>query len=636
MIRLFLLFALGFWHIAACASAPPLLLEQAFLRDPGGAMKIEEASASTFKNFQSSLGLGFESGAIWIRLKVAAPEPQDPPSKPQLVVRIGPNNLERIDLYAAGPAGWRQQTQGALQPRRGPTSPDDMHSFVIEAAAQEVYLRIEHQGFLIAQIEVLSADALPQAVAKRVRALTISMVMALGLLALGLAFFYIDRSVLLLAYCSFQLGIVLFLASNAGLMAHVFPDASPQWLNRVNGLVYVLRVAMTCWLIWAVLQPHKPGRAYVLGAKCMLGLCGVNALLVLAGQTQLALRLCLLVFSIIPFWQLYGIWAAGALPPQQRRILTVGCLVYIVMLVLGLSINFTDAPWLPTAGPIKQIMDWRLNGFAVGVVFFWITMLEHSAQKRVRAQEVESLRHQALQARSRQAELDDRSALIDMLTHELKNPLATVRFALASLKQQALGQKAWLSRIQNIDMSVRRMDDLIERVAHFSKIERITAPDSSTLLDVAALIQELLIDVSRPEQWEVHVEPGIRFCGDRQLLMVILENLMTNAGKYALPDQKIRIQVSHAYEGRPEQDLESSRTNSTRLARLQISNHVDPASLPDELRLFERYYRHPHAQSQPGMGLGLSVVKTAAQKMGAKVTYRHEDGQVFFTLSVPA
>lgn len=483
---------------------------------------------------------------------------------------------------------------------------------------------------------MVSKDELPHAVARRVRGLSLSLMMALGLLVLGLAFYATDRSAMLLIYCSFQCSIVLFIAFNAGIMVKLFPQVSLEALSLSNGLIYVVRVAMTAWLPWALLRNHQPSRLYVRGAQLMLVMSAVNALLVFSGQLQLALRSCLLIFSLIPFWQLYGVWTARAMPAQQRRVLLVGSVVYIAMLLLGLLLNFAEQSWLPAAGPIKQIVDWRLNGFAIGVVFFSVTMLEHLAQKKARAQEVESLRLQATQARSRQVELDERSALIDMLTHELKNPLGTVRFALASLKQQAQGHKDWLMRIQSIDVSARRMDELIERVANFSKIERITATDSPAILEPAALIQELLSDVSRPEQWEVELEPGVNFCCDRQLLMVILENLITNASKYAQREHKIRIRVSQEHALNPATNQPSGPSPTPGYTLLEISNHVDPDCVPDQPRLFERYYRHPNAQAQPGMGLGLSVVKTAAQKIGSQVSYRHEHGQVFFTLRVPA
>jgi len=246
------------------------------------------------------------------------------------------------------------------------------------------------------------------------------------------------------------------------------------------------------------------------------------------------------------------------------------------------------------------------------------------------------LRHQAMRARTQQTELDEQSALIDVLTHELKNPLSTMRFALASMKHQAQGHQEWLMRIQSIDLSTRRMDDLIERVAHFNKIDRVKFTSSPTSMAPDSLIQELLSELSRPEQWQLRVEPGTRFFCDRQLLMVILDNLMSNARKYGLPAHPICIEVSRSPAPPPIVSPGPGATHEGAYTRFEISNHVDTASAPEASRIFERYYRHPQALSQPGMGLGLSVVKTAAQKIGAHIAYRHADGQVFFTLTVPA
>jgi signal transduction histidine kinase len=56
---------------------------------------------------------------------------------------------------------------------------------------------------------------------------------------------------------------------------------------------------------------------------------------------------------------------------------------------------------------------------------------------------------------------------------------------------------------------------------------------------------------------------------------------------------------------------------------------------PDEARLFERYYRHPSFQNSPGMGIGLSLVHSAAQKMGAQVQYQKTDQDVVFEVRFP-
>lgn len=639
MIRLILFLSLAFWQLTAFAFDKPSVLESAYLKDPSGALTAEQVRTAPFQAYQGGLALGFEPGAVWVRLTLNRATTEPDGQATQAVIEVGPNQLERIDLFVQADGRLAQQTRGALFSTAVQVSPDRMHRFDVKLPTTEptqVFLRMENTGFLVTHVDVFSRADLPQVVAQRVRDTTVSMVLALCLLGLGLAFLITDRSLLLLVYCGFQFTVVLFIASNTGLLALALPSLSPEVLSTFNRLVYLLRVGATVLLAWALLQPHRLRPLYLKGIQVMLGMCALSALLLLTGDVRLALRVSFVVFSVIPLWQLYGIWTAAQLPRQQRRILTTGCGLYLVMLLFGLWLNLTNASWLPEAGPVKQVVDLRLNGVAVGVVFFWITMLERAAQKKTRVQEVEMLRNQALQARAQQAELDERSALIDMLTHELKNPLGAVRFALASLKQQAQGHPESLMRIQSIDLSTRRMDDLIERVAHFNKMERVKATSSPTSLAAGSFIQELLSEVNEPERWQLRVEPGTTFCCDRQLLTVILDNLMTNASKYALREHPICIEVSRSSAPPPNASPDPDRTHEGAYTLFEICNHVDPAGTPEASRIFERYYRHPQAQSQPGMGLGLSVVKTAAQKIGAHIAYRYADDQVFFTLTVPA
>ncbi len=624
MIRLILFLSLAFWQLTAFSFAKPLVLESAYFKDSSSALTLEQARTAPFQVYQGSLGLGFEPSAVWVRLTLSPATAAPDGRAAEVVLQVGPHHLERIDLFVQTGGQWTQKTRGALFTTAANVSPDGMHNFeltLMSAEPTQVFLRMEHTGFLVTQTGVLLKADFPQAMAKRVRAITVSMVLALSLLGLGLTFYILDRSLLLLVYCGFQLVVVLFVASLSGFLALALPSASPEVLTGLNRLFFVLRVSMTVVLAWALLKPHKIKPLFLRGIQLLLVVCAVIVVLLYVGEVRLALRLIFVVFTVLPLWQLYGIWTATDLPVQQRRLLTLGSVVYLALVLVGVWLNLTEAGWLPGVGPVKQVLDLRLNGVAVGVVFFGITMLEHRAQKKTVAQEVVLLREQALQSRAQQAEIDERSSLIDMLTHELKNPLGTVRFALASLKQQAHDNKDWLMRLQSIELSTKRMDELIERVVHFNKMEKVMATANPTAMDAGELVQDLLQEMSRPDQCQLEVEPGTTFCCDRQLLTVILDNLMTNASKYSVREHPICIKVSR-------QDAQ--------LSRVEISNHVDPLSIPEESRLFDRYYRHPQTQNQPGMGLGLSVVKTTAQKIGAQVSYRQGDGQVFFTLLAPA
>jgi nitrogen-specific signal transduction histidine kinase len=51
--------------------------------------------------------------------------------------------------------------------------------------------------------------------------------------------------------------------------------------------------------------------------------------------------------------------------------------------------------------------------------------------------------------------------------------------------------------------------------------------------------------------------------------------------------------------------------------------------------LFKPYYRHPVSGQQPGMGLGLSLVKTAIEKLGGVIDVNIQNDRIFFEVSLP-
>ena len=216
-------------------------------------------------------------------------------------------------------------------------------------------------------------------------------------------------------------------------------------------------------------------------------------------------------------------------------------------------------------------------------------------------------------------QLKDQMALIDMLTHELKTPLSTIKFAISSLKRTALALGESMARIQNIDASVRRMDALIEHVAMSNQIERHEVSTDLKMISAADLMHEVLQEYPAMDRFDVDIEDGATFHAPPLFLNLIVENLVANAFKYA-SDGHVRIKIV--------QDPEL-------WTGFQISNRVSEDTQPDEDRLFERYYRHPLFQNLPGMGIGLSLVHLAAKKTGATVHYQRQGQEVTFEVRFP-
>ncbi len=626
MLRLVFLLVFVLFQMPGYAVEPGYSVSQAYHLDTAADVSIDAAAKRHFTPYEGTLRLGFESGAVWIELTpiswTSTTDVSDAKNSP--ILRVGPHSLDHIEVYEFVAGQWARQVGGDQHTNKANICPDDYHCFALSpmtATNTPVYVRIQTKGLMVIETEILHSDALTTVVAQRIGKITFSLTIAIVLLVFGVALLAIERSILLLVYSVFQLAVVLFVVANVGLLAHLLPGWSTDNVDKMSTVLFFARVALTALTGWALLEAHQPSQIYKKMIMMMICLSFINLGLIYSEHSLNATKLNFYLFFINPLVQIYGILSCVNLSSVRRGIYVFCYGANLVLIVIGSLFVFSNMTIGGPVGFFHSGNDWRLNGVIIGLIVFLVVLSEQRLRNSARVTELDTLRSSSEQARANEDKLSERRALVDMLTHELKNPLGTIRFALASLKRQITGDSDSLQRIQRIDASVNRMDDLIEHVARSNKIERtdvMAQPESIPAIDI---VHELIQEYPDVDRFKVSIQEGSVFKADRQMLIVILENLMSNAHKYAAIDESITVTVTT--------EADAGTTC------FEICNAVAEDQEPDESRLFERYYRHPGVQNQPGMGIGLSLVQSAAQKIGANVLFRKENQHVIFTVRIP-
>ena len=100
---------------------------------------------------------------------------------------------------------------------------------------------------------------------------------------------------------------------------------------------------------------------------------------------------------------------------------------------------------------------------------------------------------------------------------------------------------------------------------------------------------------------------------------MLFRSLISNAYKYHLKTDSILIRAYWQ--------------DSTVV--IEVSNTVELEKSPDPKRIFQAYYRHDYVQDQSGMGLGLSLVLAASEKINATIDFAQHQNLVVFSLKVP-
>ena len=193
--------------------------------------------------------------------------------------------------------------------------------------------------------------------------------------------------------------------------------------------------------------------------------------------------------------------------------------------------------------------------------------------------------------RERQAEAEKRrdiSNLLNMLTHEIKTPLATLQMA------QAVGQvdEDVLSKTTRAISQAITQADRVEEIEQGQPLVETVNLDICEAVKTAATNSdgELLVDCG-DQPMLVSTDPG--------LLQIILSNLITNAKKYSRPGMTPNVKVRSTKKG----------------VSVAVTNGLDrPLQASD--RLTEKYYRDPTNQGASGTGLGLYIVQLLCDQLG--------------------
>ncbi len=193
---------------------------------------------------------------------------------------------------------------------------------------------------------------------------------------------------------------------------------------------------------------------------------------------------------------------------------------------------------------------------------------------------------------------------IGFLTHELRNPLASVALANEELAQQ-VDNPEQRRLVETIDRSITRLQHLIEQVLTTERFEVGEVESHPVDLALGPLLADAL-DVFRQRAYDKGIglieqyDPEQHVHADPTLTLSAIENLIDNAIKYTDVGE-----VTFLVEDRPGELI------------FHVHDQCDGLS-PEELRVIFEPFRRLHS-GKPGSGLGLAITKRAIETQGGTI-----------------
>jgi two-component system, OmpR family, sensor histidine kinase SenX3 len=198
---------------------------------------------------------------------------------------------------------------------------------------------------------------------------------------------------------------------------------------------------------------------------------------------------------------------------------------------------------------------------------------------------------------------------INSVTHELKTPVASIRLYLETLQTREVDQQKRQEFYGSMLADSDRLTHTIEQVLQAGRMKATKNSLNRQSLDFGELVEEC-VNVARrrhhlPEAaMEVTRIPS-PISGDAEELKAAVSNLLDNAIKYSKGAVHVAVEVV-----RPDE----------KNVAVRVKDQGVGISQQELNRIFRRFYRIPGivASKVKGMGLGLYIVRSAAEKHGGK------------------
>lgn len=438
--------------------------------------------------------------------------------------------------------------------------------------------------------------------------------MLLTLASLALIGWLLRRDTITLRLFLILTVIVLQVGLGSGAIPLMLPtaEATAAAMTLFVSLVAV-RMALWGWLYQGLIGPHLQSSWYRYSCYFSYAAAGIAVALYFLDIMVVARLLTLFLVLFVPILNTIAAIKARSINRVFKIGLILSLVIYDILQVIAiyLVIVHSAASELPIL--ITRILDIAIPLLAMAVV-----LLRNWANDQALAAAAQTLARQDAQLQSERRSQQEKSMLLDMLTHEIKNPLTTIGIAANSLENQ------WPEitepvhkRFINIRRAVNTIDQVIDRCDLSTKIDGQAIEVKRTTVAPYLMIEALGHGYEANTQHLILTgSPDTTVNTDASLLQTVLSNLLDNAFRYSPEDDDINADINEADE--------------PGFLTITLSNRLAPGASPDPDRLFTRYYRHRSSKHIGGSGLGLSLCDRVMTLLGGTIKATIDNGHITF------
>lgn len=265
--------------------------------------------------------------------------------------------------------------------------------------------------------------------------------------------------------------------------------------------------------------------------------------------------------------------------------------------------------------------------FAIGFLFYKnqkTTTLLVGQKDQIEDQQ-EDIRQKNEQLMNRNAQLvalnEEKNNLVRILAHDIRSPLSQIIMVTDIVNQKMSGNLSDVEAklLNQVTASAERINKMVTKILDVDGLEGNRIKVLQERVDVRVIMRDV-VQRYRPIAAKKNIDLAVEFCEthnmirtDHLLLLLVLENLVSNAVKFSDTNSTVELRVECAYDS----------------VLFKVCDEGPGFSVEDKKKLFNKFQKLSAKPTggEVSTGLGLSIVKKYVQDLGGKVWVESEEGK---------
>lgn len=186
-----------------------------------------------------------------------------------------------------------------------------------------------------------------------------------------------------------------------------------------------------------------------------------------------------------------------------------------------------------------------------------------------------------------------------------------------------MSEEDYQEALEVIERQSLKMSAIISRLLELSRLDHDRRQIEQEYVDLPELVQSVCEDLQQKSGDSLNIKLRLQQAhtvGDISLVMIAIQNLITNAIRHSEEDSLIEVETG-------------MRENRVFVSVKDYGAGISEEDLP---HIFKRFYKADKSRNSKGFGLGLPLAMKIAQKHGGTIIVESKEGAgSTFTLLLP-